>query len=101
MMPVCGVACQLLHIKPATVDDLAAGGFGLRFAERLGHAAHWASCADMMKALFSRVPAVAANFIAALEAGEATPSIQSALSCVDNLAGVGFVVPSWEVVVAN
>ena len=90
--------CQLLHISPATVDDsaeaaatlpLAAGGLGLQ-----------ASWADMLKALSSRLPSVAANFIAALEGGEATPSIQSALSCIDNLAGIGFVVPSWEAVVA-
>ena len=101
--------CQFLHINPGTVDDSAkaavslplAGGPGLRSAERLRHAAHWASWADMLKALSSRVPSVAANFIAALEAGEATPSIQSILSCIDNLAGVGFVVPAWEVVAAN
>ena len=73
----------------------------MRSAERLRHAAHWASWADMSKALSSRVPSVATNFIAALEAGEATPSIQSVLSCVDNLAGVGFVVLAREVVVAN
>ena len=83
----------------------AAGGLGLRSAERsaerLRHADHWASWADMLKALSSRVPSVTTNFIAALEAGEATPSIQSVLSCVDNLAGVGFAVPAWEVVVAN
>ena len=102
--------CHLLHINPATVDDsakavatlpLAAGGLGLCSAERLRHEAHWASWADMLKALSSRVPSVAANFIAALEAGEATPSIQSVLGCIDNLAGVGFVVPAWEVVVAS
>ena len=102
--------CQLLHINPATIDvsakasaslPLAAGGLGLRSAERLRHAAHWASWADMMKMLHSRVPSVATNFIASLEAGEATPSIQSVLSCVDNLAGVGFVVPSWEDLVAD
>ena len=68
--------CQLLHIDPAAVDDsveaaaalpLAAGGLGLRSAERLRHAAHWASWADMLKALSSRIPSVAANLIAALE----------------------------------
>ena len=102
--------CQLLHINPATVDDsakaaatlpLAAGGLGLRSAERLRHAAHWASWADTLKALSSRIPSAAANFIAALEAGEATPSTQSVRSCIDNLAGVGFVVPAWEAVVAS
>ena len=102
--------CQLLHIDPAAVDDsakaaatlpLAAGGLGLRSAERLRHAAHWASWADMLKALSSRIPSVAANLIAALEAGETAPSIQSVLSCVDNLAGVDFVVPAWEAVVAS
>ena len=102
--------CQPLHINPATVDDsakaaatlpLAAGGLDLRSAERLRHAAHLASWADILKALSSRVPSVATNYIAALEAGEATPSIQSVLSCVDNLAGIGFVVLAWEVVVAN
>ena len=102
--------CQLLHIDPAAVDDsataaatlpLAAGGLGLRSAERLRHAAHWASWADMLKALSSRIPSVAANLIAALEVGEATSSIQSVLSCIDNLAGVGFVVPAWEAVVAS
>ena len=55
----------------------------------------------MLKALSSRVPSVATNFVAALEAGEATPSIQPVPSCVDNLAGVFFVVPAWEVVVAS
>ena len=88
--------CQLLHIYPATVDDSAEaanspGGLGLRSAERFRHAAHWASWADMLKALSSRVPSVAANFTAALDAREA----QSVLSCVD------FVVPAWEVVVAK
>ena len=42
--------CQLLHVDPAVVADsakaaaslpLAAGGLGLRSAERLRHAAHW------------------------------------------------------------
>ena len=55
----------------------------------------------MLKALSSRIPSVAANLIAALEAGETTPSIQSVLSCIDNLAGVGFVVPAWEAVVPS
>ena len=32
---------------------VAAGGLGLRSAKRLRHAAHWASWADMLKALFS------------------------------------------------
>ena len=73
----------------------------MRSAERLRHAAHWTSWADMLKALSSRVPSVAASFIAALEAGEATPSIQSVLSCIENLAGVGFLVPAWEAVVAS
>ena len=62
-------------------------------AERLRHAAHWASWADMLS---SRVPLVATNFITALEAGESTP-IQSVLSCVDNLAGAGFVVFAWAI----
>ena len=62
---------------------------GLRSVERLRHAAH---NLGVLKALSSRVPSVAANFIVALEAGEATPSIQSVLSCIDNFAGVGFVV---------
>ena len=102
--------CQLLHVNPATLDvsakastslPLAAGGLGLRSAERLRHAAFWASLADMMKMLHSRVPSVATNFIGFLEVGEATPSIQSVLSCVDNLAGVGFVVPLWEDLVAD
>ena len=70
---------------------------GLRSVERLRHAAH---NLGVLKAL-SSVPSVAANFIVALEAGEATPSIQSVLSCIDNFAEVGFVVPAWEVVVAN
>ena len=71
---------------------------GLRSVERLRHAAH---NLGVLKALFSRILSVAANFIVALEAGEATPSIQSVLSCIDNFAEVGFVVPAWEVVVAN
>ena len=79
-MPVCGVACVNFSTstrpdsaKAAATLPLAAGDLGLRSAERLRHAAHWASWADMLEALSS----VAANFIAALEAGEGTPSIQS------------------------
>ena len=40
--------------KAAVILPLAAGGLGLRFTERLRHAAQWASWVDMLQALSFR-----------------------------------------------
>ena len=72
----------------------AVGRLGLRSAERQNDAAHWAIWADMLKAFSSRVPSVATNFIAVV--GGRRGNTQHPVS-----AGVGFVVPAREDVVAN
>ena len=75
-------------------SPLAAGGLLLRSAERLRHAAHWASWADMIKMLYKRVPDVATRFTLLWRPARLHRAFSH--TCIASLGSVGFPVPSWE-----
>ena len=71
------------------------GGLGLRSAQRIHPAAHWASWADALAMIQQRHPAIVDTIVGALENNAESVSIRCLLDCVRKLAETGFEVPDW------
>ena len=72
------------------------GGLGLRSAERLRAAAHWASWADCIGMVKARHPALASTIVAAMAAPDGIPAFEAVGECVAVLGAEGFHPPRWE-----
>ena len=86
--------CDEMAKATATLP-LALGGMGLRSAERARVAAHWASWADTLPKIQERHPAVAELIVGSLTGAPESPCLGAVHAAVQELDGVGFVVPEW------
>ncbi len=78
------------------------GGLGLRSAERIGVAAHWASWADSLEMIQARHPPVAQAIVRALEMGGGDSDVlRAAHQCAEAVAAAGVVVPTWPALAAG
>ena len=92
---------QILKLSPDhRVEEVASlpprhGGLGLRSAQRIHPAAHWASWADALAMIQQRHPASVDTIVGVLENNAESVSIRCLLDCVRKLAETGFEVPDW------
>ena len=73
------------------------GGLGLRSAQRMAHAAYWASWADALPMISERLPAVATSIVTALENQDARGCLGELSESARRLDREGFVSrPDWR-----
>ena len=73
------------------------GGLGLRSAQRMAHAAYWASWADALPMMSEQLPVVAISIVTALENQDARGCLGELLEAAHRLDREGFVSrPDWR-----
>ena len=97
-----GAALTDLQLRRAQLP-LRLGGCGLRSAHRSRLAAYWASWADTLPILHSRLPLVADRLLQLLsgEARPQPPSILAASQAAQLLRNSGATVPPWESIIGG
>ncbi len=78
------------------------GGLGLRSADRLRAAAHWASWADSLPMIQARHPDIAVQIRDALASGGGGSQVLTAVArCEQQIAAAGMRMPTWESLIAG
>ena len=94
-----GVPADAVAEEWRTVAGLpfSMGGLGLRCAERLSVAAHWASWADCLAMVKARHPDIAQEWVTKLErGGEGDEALTQVTASEGLLRGMGADLPTWQ-----